>query len=511
MCACCLLAFRETIRCKTSGRFLAALTVLSLSSALRADDFATDPIDEIQVTASRRAESAAVVPAAVTVIGPDAIHRQKLITDALAAQRGVFLQQTTPGQGAAIIRGLKGSEVLHLVDGFRLNNTIFRNAPTQYLSLVPVASAERVEVLRGAPASLYGSDAVGGVVQVVSRFPEFDGDGRELRRDLHMAFDTADLGKLLRGTLEYGSKTIAGLLSAEYLGTGDRRVGGGERIGPSGYESLGGRIALTFNTADDRTWLIDAQAAEQPETPRADELVPGFGQTEPSSAEFFFEPNGRYFVHARHTAADALWSADWTVDLGWQCVVDDRRTRDFGSTARLLESNRSDLAGVTVSAAGTSERMSWIAGAEFYHDEVSSGRRTVDTQTGETDEVAARFPDGSSARQAALYGNARLRAGDRHSVSGGLRYSDVRVELAATAATPTVPGRWHRPRRPHSAAERRAAAACRFARGPGIDGVGAVRRRPGPPEPAGCERHTHRPERHAGLGNAEPARELVVR
>ena len=38
---------------------------------------------------------------------------------------GVFLQQTTPGQGAAIVRGLKGSSILHLVDGMRLNNAIF--------------------------------------------------------------------------------------------------------------------------------------------------------------------------------------------------------------------------------------------------------------------------------------------------------------------------------------------------------------------------------------------------
>jgi hypothetical protein len=54
------------------------------------------------------------------------IRGAKIITDALAAQPGVFLQQTTPGQGAAIIRGLKGSEVLHIVDGMRLNNAIFR-------------------------------------------------------------------------------------------------------------------------------------------------------------------------------------------------------------------------------------------------------------------------------------------------------------------------------------------------------------------------------------------------
>jgi len=90
-----------------------------------------DEIEEIQVTATRRPIDIKDVSAALTVVTGEEIYRSKLITDSLAAKPGVFLQQTTPGQGAAIIRGLKGSEVLHLVDGMRLNNAIFRNAPTQ--------------------------------------------------------------------------------------------------------------------------------------------------------------------------------------------------------------------------------------------------------------------------------------------------------------------------------------------------------------------------------------------
>ena len=123
-----------------------------------------DTIEEIQVTATRRPVMLNEVSAAVTVITTKEIARTKLVTDSLAAKPGVFLQQTTPGQGAAIIRGLKGSEVLHLVDGMRLNNAIFRNAPTQYLALVSPGTLDRLEVVRGAPASLYGSDAVGGVI-----------------------------------------------------------------------------------------------------------------------------------------------------------------------------------------------------------------------------------------------------------------------------------------------------------------------------------------------------------
>ena len=131
-------------------------------------------IEEIQVTATRRPMRTSEVSASLSIVGNDELVAAKLLTDVLAMQPGVFLQQTTPGQGAAIVRGLKGSEVLHLVDGMRLNNAIFRNAPTQYMALVAPGTLERIEVVRGAPASLYGSDAVGGVVQAISRIPSFE-------------------------------------------------------------------------------------------------------------------------------------------------------------------------------------------------------------------------------------------------------------------------------------------------------------------------------------------------
>ena len=68
-------------------------------------------IDEIVVTATRRAISSEQVSSGLTVVSREHLETQKLITDALASKVGVFLQQTTPGQGAAIIRGLKGSSM----------------------------------------------------------------------------------------------------------------------------------------------------------------------------------------------------------------------------------------------------------------------------------------------------------------------------------------------------------------------------------------------------------------
>jgi outer membrane receptor protein involved in Fe transport len=395
-----------------------------------------DVIEEIQVTATRRPVSISKISAALTVVTSDEIARARLVTDSLAAKPGVFLQQTTPGQGAAIVRGLKGSEVLHLVDGMRLNNAIFRNAPTQYLALVAPGTLDRIEIVRGAPASLYGSDAVGGVVQALSRVPEFSSPGQ--RGNAYLAVDTADLAKIVRGSYEFGNAGLAALVSGEYLETGNRRIGGGERIAPSGYESRGGRVAVSATPTDGESWLFDLQMARQPMTPRVDELVPGFGQTEPSSSEFFFAPNDRVFAHIRHTREQWLWNAAWNFDLGWQRIVDDRISRNYLSDIRRHEQNSSDLAGLSIDASNETESGSWVAGIEFYHDWVASQRQEEDLNTGVVQDVVSRFPDGSTVDQAAIFGNYMHQLSERHSLSGGLRFSSTSTELPDVGIIPAT-------------------------------------------------------------------------
>ena len=391
-----------------------------------------DRLDEILVTATRRTVSIAEVSSGLTLVDGASARDRKLVTDALDTEIGVYLQQTTPGQGAPIIRGLKGSSILHLVDGMRLNNAIFRSAPTQYFALVPTGAVERIEVLRGTPASLYGSDAVGGVVQLVTRVPRFESGEIEYRGEIYGAYDTAELGRLLSGTIDAGNERIATTFSADLLETGDRRTGSGERIGPSGYESRAARWALAGRPDEKRSWLFDVHYLEQPETPRVDELVAGFGQTEPSSSEFFFKPNRRVFVHGRYGHEDGMFGLDWNVDLAWQRIDDDRTSRDFESTDRRFESNRSDLYGLVVSGSRVTDSGSWVAGVEAYRDEVSSRRSEESLDDGQVTVLTPRFPDGSEIERFALFGNTERYVSARNILSGGLRISREDVSLPAT-------------------------------------------------------------------------------
>jgi len=411
------------------------LVILIASAHAALVEAAVAPIDEVTVTVKRRAASASDVSSAVTVVAGSSVRMQKLTTDALAANVGTFLQQTTPGQGTAIVRGLYGSSVLHLVDNIRLNNAIFRSAPTQYLALVPTIAIERLEILRGTSASLYGSDAVGGAVEVVTRVPVFETADTQYRGNASVGFDTAELAKRVNATLDVGNQYFAASLSGDYQKVGDRRTGSGERVKPSAYESKALRVLLNATPEAGKSWLLDMHFLEQPETPRVDELVAGFGQVEPSSSEFLFAPNQRIFARAGHTNTSGIFGLDWSADLAWQRIVDDRISREFGASERLLESNRSDLYAATISAAGKTDVLDWIVGAEIYHDRVRSARTAVDINTLESQERTPRFPDSSTLQQAALYFHLDRHIADRHTLSAGVRFNYVDVDLPVTSVS----------------------------------------------------------------------------
>jgi outer membrane receptor protein involved in Fe transport len=192
---------------------------------------------------------------------------------------------------------------------------------------------------------------------------------------------------------------------------------------------------LASNPVENKSYSIDLQFLEQPETPRTDELVPGYGQSEPSSSEFWFKPNRRSFVHGDYMSTDGLLGVDWNIDVAWQRIDDDRTTRDFLAPTRSREANRSDLYGLTISASKLTDSGSWIVGTDYYYDEVSSHRTNEDIDSGVTTVVEPRFPDHSSAQLSSVYGNTTWSVNSRHALTAGLRLSDVRTRLPPSSTT----------------------------------------------------------------------------
>ncbi|MFM7783141.1 MAG: TonB-dependent receptor plug domain-containing protein [Gammaproteobacteria bacterium] len=417
------------------------LILLLAASAVAA---AAEPEPEtLQVTATRRAESAFEVPVATTVLDREALQQKPLgtVMEALRGTPGAWVQQTTPGQGVVILRGLKGSEILHVVDGFRLNNAFFRNAPNQYMALVDAESLERIEVARGPLSSLYGSDAMGGVVHLRSWTPQLDGaDGLSSVSRWRMRWNSADRSFLGRAEGAVGNEDVVLSGGLTMTDAGERRVGGGERLPFSAWESRAADLKLRLRPRESQELTLSAQYAEQPQTPRHDELVPGFGQQQANAAEFLFEPQRREFLQF-HWLNEAAWAGWDSLELqfGRQLIMDGRRTRDTGSFNLDRERNRDLTRGASLQAfkqAGDSHALGW--GAEIYEDTIDASRSRRDIRGGPAVARAPRFPDGSTMRQTGLFVSDDWQALPRLDLLSALRWSESRTELPASAGTPGV-------------------------------------------------------------------------
>jgi hemoglobin/transferrin/lactoferrin receptor protein len=415
------------------------LVALFAGCAWGADERSGEPgearsLDALQVTARRRAESAHEVTAATTVIDAGRIRGAAAQTamDLLHGEPGTFVQQTTPGQAIVVVRGLKGSEVLHLVDGFRLNNAFFRNAPNQYMALVDGQALERIEVVRGPASTLYGGDAMGGVLQLLT--PELTLDGREATHGrLRAQYAGADRAwqSRLDGAAVARNLALSGGVS--WQDVDDVRVGGGERRPHTAFEARAANAKLQWRLAGPHELLLQAQWLEQPSTPRVDELVPGFGQSHPASSEFAFEPQVRRFVQARYRfRGEALAFDRLDAQIGRQTIVDDRRSREFESLQRDREANSSRLDGVSLVAGKALGAHALSYGGELYDDTVRSARLREQIDTGVVTIRAPRFPDGSRMRQWGAFVADDWQLGSVD-LSGGVRYSRVRTRLPESA------------------------------------------------------------------------------
>ncbi len=148
------------------------LTLFTTTICLSQTVTASDTLEPVVVTATRTEQKVSETLSAVTIITREEINRSaaQTLPELIAGTTGVDVI-TSGGYGKSskvYIRGSEGKHVLLLVDGVRFHDTANANneANFQYL---PLDIIERVEIVRGPKASLYGSDAIGGVIQVFTR------------------------------------------------------------------------------------------------------------------------------------------------------------------------------------------------------------------------------------------------------------------------------------------------------------------------------------------------------
>ncbi|HEY1403915.1 MAG TPA: TonB-dependent receptor plug domain-containing protein, partial [Pyrinomonadaceae bacterium] len=254
--------------------------------------------EEITVTAETGiAEDRARVPQSVNVISESNIQQRATAVLAQVADEevGVSLQRTSPTIGSVLVRGL--TEVGVYVDGVRYTNSTQRGGINTFFNLNDPTSLRAVEVLRGPNTAQYGSDGLGGTVQLVSRQPEFGYDRPEWHGEFNNFFTSADLSYGSNALMTYGTKRFGLLANVMGRRANTLRPGGGidshsaitrflglpsnitgeNRLTDTAFTQYGGTLHLNYAPTDDQQFIFRYQRGQQDGGKRYDQTLGGDG------------------------------------------------------------------------------------------------------------------------------------------------------------------------------------------------------------------------------------------
>jgi hemoglobin/transferrin/lactoferrin receptor protein len=419
--------------------WLAAMTAPAARSdaaPVTGDTAATPTLVDVVVTATRVAQSPADVPMPVEILAASemrSVQMARTLPDAIADLTGVLGQKTAYGQGSPQLRGFTGFRTLVLVDGIRLNNSTFRDGPNQYSNTIDAWSARRVEVVRGPGSVLYGSDAVGGVINVL---PQRAGDG--MRRDGVSAGSLVRYGGAedsIGARLDLYAPTwpVRVHAGASWKDFGDLR--GGSDVGRMPFTGYGERSAdldaatalgsgeLTLGyqrLAQDDAWRTHATiyGTTWEGTTRGTDLVHSFDQF-------------RELAYLRYTFAGA-GPFDRVVATASHQRQDETRTRTRSNRRTDVQGVEVGTAGLSLQADARSGAVLWSVGIETYDDDVDSWRDDY-TASGAYAGSAVQGPvaDDSGYRLVDAFAQAQWQVRPRTLVVAGARWTDAALDARA--------------------------------------------------------------------------------
>ncbi|MDD3115028.1 MAG: TonB-dependent receptor plug domain-containing protein, partial [Anaerovibrio sp.] len=151
---------------------LLAVPVFAVNSAEAAEAEEADKSRDIVVTASKMEMEIKAEPAAVEVITAEDIRRLGAtnVRDALALASNINVSKAGMVGNAVMVRGNNTNHTLIMVDGMRMASEDTPTTENYYkLAQINVNDIERIEIVRGSGSVLYGSDAIGGVINIITR------------------------------------------------------------------------------------------------------------------------------------------------------------------------------------------------------------------------------------------------------------------------------------------------------------------------------------------------------
>lgn len=200
---------------------------------------------------SRTAEEASATPQSVSVTTRSEIERREARTpnQMLREEPGVWSAQVST-QGSPIIRGQIGNRILYLWDGIRLNNGALFSGPNGFFNQFPIGAVEQMEVVRGPGAVQYGSDAIGGLINVMPRTGGAFSKGLQAGGDAVLRYGSVDSEQTSFANLWLTSSRLTLTGGASGQDIGNYHVPDGREMKSSGLQATGGYVGGSLRVSE---------------------------------------------------------------------------------------------------------------------------------------------------------------------------------------------------------------------------------------------------------------------
>jgi hemoglobin/transferrin/lactoferrin receptor protein len=317
-------------------------------------------------------------PYSSDVVTDDDIQRRRLsrtTPDALRETPGVSVQKTGPAQGSPFIRGWTGFRNLMLIDGIRLNNSVFREGPNQYWGTVDPLMIERLDLVRGPSSVLYGSDSIGGTVNAHTIEPEVGEPGLHLHSRSYVRLASAEQSYTLRQEFSGNQDDFGWGVGGTVRDFGE--IIGGKEYGlmrHSGFEEYDIDLKFVYRLDQNSRLVLAAQHTRQDDAPRWHSTV--YSRSWHGSLpgtdwrRDFDQERNLFYLQYHHTfeggCIDALSAS---LSLHRQGEKENRIT---GSLATQIREFVVYTPGVWLKAGKQTGLGYFTGGFEYYHDIVNS-------------------------------------------------------------------------------------------------------------------------------------------
>jgi len=395
-----------------------------------------------------------------------AFSNSQTSADLMESSGSVYVQKSQMGGGSPMIRGFSTNRLLIAVDGVRMNTAIFRSGNIQNIISIDPLAVERAEIILGPGSVVYGSDAIGGVMNFYTLRPSFSLEGKtKFSTNAYARYATANEEKTTHADFNIGLEKWAFLSSVTYSDFGDLTMGShgpteflrsdyvirhnaedkivansnSKTQAPTGYNQINLLQKVAFMPNEIWDFDLGLIYSKTSDYSRYDRLV----QKRNGNlryAEWYYGPqswflgnfsinkigNGKVYDKVQFTGA-------------YQNFEESRFDRKFGNETLYINTESVDAYSANLDFEKDFDENKLFYGVEYVMDVVTSTGETRNVLTDEKGPNTSRYPDGATWQSLAAYSSYNWKLNKSLNIQSGIRYNHIIIKADFPSAVYNFP------------------------------------------------------------------------